>query len=54
MIQLKMFGEKWRMTIGDETWEFPTTKEFKETLDKILKIKEKYGKIKRCQEAKKR
>lgn len=46
MIQIKMCGEKWRIAIGDELWEFPSLKEMQSNLDTILKIKDKYGRIK--------
>lgn len=42
-----MHNGKWRIIIGYdsyEEWEFPNTKEFKDALDKLLKMKEKYGK----------
>ena len=46
MIALKIYNEKWRIQIGDEIWEFKDLKEMKENLDKILTIKDKFGRIK--------
>lgn len=50
MIKIKMFDEKWQLEIGDynyggERWQFNTLKEMQEVLDKILKLKEKYGRV---------
>jgi len=43
MINLRMYGEKWQIIIGDEIWEFPTKTEFDANLKVIIDIKEKYG-----------
>lgn len=45
MIKIRMYQEKWRIEIENEVLEFKTKAEFKGFLDKILEIKEKYGRI---------
>lgn len=45
-IKIKQHGEKWRIVIENEEWEFGTRKEFDENLKKILDIKDKNGRIK--------
>jgi hypothetical protein len=47
MINLKMYNGKWRMEITNETWEFPTTQELKETLKSLIAQKDSYGHISR-------
>jgi hypothetical protein len=46
MIKLLMYGNNWRIEIGDEIWEFPTLEDMKINLDKILDIKDKFGRLK--------
>lgn len=43
-IEVKMYNEKWRISITGESWEFPSDTEMKETFDKIVEFKKKYGK----------
>jgi hypothetical protein len=45
MIKVYMFENCWRLSIGNEIWQFPTLKELINELETICKIKEKYGKI---------
>lgn len=46
MIILKMYEGKWRIEIDSEGFEFKDYKSFKETLEKLIKIKEVNGRIK--------
>ena len=46
MINLRMYGEKWQIIIGDEIWQFNSAEEFKEILSIIIDLKDKYGKVK--------
>jgi len=49
MIKIIMFEDKWRITIGDmdkEVWEFDSLKEMQSVLDTMLKLKDKYGRLK--------
>ena len=45
MIILKRYNKKWRITIGDETWQFDSLDEMQIALNSILNIKDKYGDI---------
>ena len=45
VIKIKQHGEKWRMILDNEEWEFKDRKEFEENLKKILDIKEIKGGI---------
>jgi len=45
VIEIKMYGDKWRIGIS-ESWEFEDMKSFKESLEKLIQMKEKFGKIK--------
>lgn len=47
MITIKMYNEKWNIVIENEVWVFKDLKEMKENLDKILTIKDKFGRIKK-------
>jgi len=42
MIKVYRASSSWRISIENETFEFKTTKEFEEILNKIVKMKEKY------------
>ena len=46
MIKVKMYEGKWQIHIGEEIWEFENLKEMQENLTKILRIKDKHGRIK--------
>jgi len=46
MIKIRMYQEKWRIDIENETLEFKTKSEFKGFLDKLLEIKDKHGRLK--------
>ena len=46
MIKIKMYDKKWRIIIGDETWQFENLKELQQNLNIILMIKNKYGRLK--------
>ena len=45
MIQIKQFNGKFRLIISNEEWEFKDVKEFKENLNKIIDLKDKFGHI---------
>ena len=45
MITIKMYGEKWRIGIGDEVWEFENFEEMFEILRTILEMKNDYGRL---------
>lgn len=45
MIIIKQRGEKWRLKIENEEWEFDNLKCMKDYLGVILKIKETYGDV---------
>ncbi len=45
-ITIKQHGEKWRIAIESEEWEFDSRKSLDDNLKKILDIKEKNGRIK--------
>lgn len=47
MIEVKMFESKWRIGIVNELFEFQSEQEMKETLDKLIEFKSKFGKLKR-------
>ena len=52
MIKIIMFEEKWQLTIGDqshggEVFVFNNLKEMKDALDKIISMKEKFGRLKK-------
>lgn len=47
MISQKMFDEKWRLLITEETWEFESLDELKRVLSVILDYKNKYGQLKK-------
>ena len=47
MIKLKMHEGNWRIEIDSEVLEFKTKKEFEGFLNKILEIKDKFGRIKK-------
>jgi hypothetical protein len=40
-----MYEGKWRISIGDETWEFPNVDKMFEVLHTLIEYKEKYGDI---------
>lgn len=46
MIGIRMFGDEWRISIGDETWEFPDLKTMQKNLETLLEMKDKYGRLK--------
>lgn len=46
MIIIKMYGEKWRLIIGDEVWQFNNLAELQLNLTLILQIKNEFGRIK--------
>jgi hypothetical protein len=41
MIKIYRHENKWRIEIVNETFEFANSKDFKDNLDRILKLKEK-------------
>lgn len=43
MIRIKMLNKNWVISIENEKWEFETTKEMKDTLDKLIILKNEYG-----------
>ena len=45
-MSLKQHNKKWRLEIKNEEWEFPSQKAMRETLDKVIELKEKYGDLK--------
>ena len=45
MLQIKQFNNKFRLIISNEEWEFKDLKEFKENLNKIIDLKDKFGHI---------
>jgi hypothetical protein len=47
MIIVKMYERKWRISIGDETWEFPNVDKMFEVLHTLIEYKEKYGDIRK-------
>ena len=49
MITIKMHQGKFRIEIGDEIWEFKDLKEMQENLNRILIIKDKFGRIKQAE-----
>ena len=42
-IKITQYGEKWRIGIEHEVWEFDDRKDFDENLKTILDIKDKKG-----------
>jgi len=46
VIKIKQRGDKWRIGMDNEEWEFKDREEFDEFFKKILDIKEKKGRIK--------
>jgi hypothetical protein len=46
MITIKMRDGKWRITITEETFEFPDKKSCLDTLEDIAEFKDKFGRIK--------
>lgn len=46
MITIIMYNEKWRIIFGEEILEFENVDIFKEVLEKLINIKDKYGRIK--------
>jgi len=46
MIKIKMHQGNWRIEIDNEILEFKTKKEFDVFLNKVLEIKDKFGRIK--------
>ena len=47
MISIKMYKERWQILIGDEVWSFEYLVDMKHTLNILLEIKEKHGKLKK-------
>lgn len=45
MIQLKMRGDKWRLSIIDEEWEFDNLEIMKSYLNNLLEAKRLFGNI---------
>ena len=45
VITIKQHGEKWKMIINNEEWEFEDRKDFDDNLKIILDTKEKKGRI---------
>ena len=44
-LSIKQYNGKWRIAISNEEWEFKDLKEFKENLNKIIDLKDKFGHI---------
>jgi hypothetical protein len=44
-ITITQRGEKWRMRIQDEVWEFENKETFEKHLKEVLDLKEKHGRI---------
>lgn len=47
MIAIKMHEGLWRIIIGDEIWEFKTLAIMNVALQKVLMIKDSFGRIKK-------
>jgi len=45
MITIKMYGNKWRIIIGDEIWQFESLEQMQTHLMEILRMKDKFGRI---------
>lgn len=45
MITVKQFEEKWRIKIDGEEWEVNPVGTLKEVLEKLIDLKERYGKL---------
>jgi len=45
-VEIKKHGEKWRVVIKNEEWEFNDKMEMDQVLEKILNWKNKHGSIK--------
>jgi hypothetical protein len=45
MIEIKQIGEKWRIAIKNEEWEFDSLNSLENTLKQILNLKNTYGKL---------
>ena len=47
-IKISQAGEKWRLAIIEEEWEFPSREKMEEELRRLLNMKETYGKVRKC------
>ena len=45
MIAIKKRGDKWRINIKEEEWEFDTKKDAEATFKTILDLKDKHGSL---------
>lgn len=45
MITIKMRKEKWRIILGNEIWQFETISDFKNCLETLIIMKDKFGRI---------
>jgi len=45
-IQIKLYNNKWQIQIENEIWEFDNLVEMQKNLNKILEMKDKFGRIK--------
>lgn len=50
MINIKKRGDKWRINIKDEEFEFDSRKQMQINLDDLLDMKEKHGNIRQPQQ----
>jgi hypothetical protein len=46
MITIKMREGKWRILLGDEIWQFENINDFKNCLETLIILKDKFGRIK--------
>ena len=47
-LKISQYGEKWRIEIVEEVFEFPDRATMELELKRILDMKEEYGKVRKC------